>query len=256
MAEPRFEVFQKAGWHWRLVDANGRIVVSSFRYATKANARKAAQKAKDNAAVAEIVEARPNVDVIEVAGAAFGASVDVTISGLGNIASPPAPAVALPRAGGTQNKSLPRARIGPGGLFLTSDVLNASASGAVGPAGAATSSAAVAEIDLLGETLVATSVASTCTANETGATGSTTIDGGMLVLDENQIVPLPAAPAPNTTYQGTNADTGDTFTVILNEQVAGAGMLTVTAVHVVLEGPTATGDILVGRSESGVTTSP
>jgi hypothetical protein len=69
-------------------------------------------------------------------------------------------------------------------------------------------------------------------------------------------VPLPSAPAPNTTYEGTNADTGDTFTVILNEQVIGPGGITVTAVHIVLHGPTATGDIFLARSESGVTTGP
>lgn len=56
-------------------------------------------------------------------------------------------------------------------------------------------------------------------------------------------------------HEGTNADTGATFTVILNEQVAGPGGITVTAVHIVLHGPTATGDILLARSQSGVTTS-
>lgn len=95
MATPRFELYEKAGWHWRLLDVNGRIVTSSFRYASKANAKKAAQKAKDAAAVAEIVDAVPDVDVTAVAGAAFAERVDITISGLGNIVSPPTPSVAL-----------------------------------------------------------------------------------------------------------------------------------------------------------------
>jgi hypothetical protein len=114
----------------------------------------------------------------------------------------------------------------------------------------------VVEVDALGATLTATSLSSTCAANETGATGSTTLTEAMLVLDENQIVPLPASPAPNTTYEGTNADTGDTFTVILNEQVAAAGGITVTAVHIILKGPTATGDIVLAQSQCGVTTAP
>jgi uncharacterized protein YegP (UPF0339 family) len=255
MADPRFELYEKAGWHWRLVDVNGRIVASSFRYASKATAKKAAQRAKDAAAVAMIVDARPAVDVTAVSGAAFGEQVDITIEGMGTIASPPTPAVTLVKAGGNQTKSAPKVKVGPGGLFLTSGVLQVATRGSVGPSGSATSTASVAEPDLLGATLTATSVSSTGTANETGATGSTTINGGMLVLDESHIVTLPSTPAPNTTYEGTNADTGDTFTVILNEQVAGPGRITVTAVHIVLHGPTATGDILLARSQSGVTTS-
>lgn len=98
-------------------------------------------------------------------------------------------------------------------------------------------------------------MSSTCAANETGATGSSALDGAMLVLDESQVVSLPAAPAPNTTYEGTNADTGDTFTVILNEQAVVESVITVAAVHVILNGPTATGDIVLASAECGVTTS-
>lgn len=257
MAEPRFELYQKAGWHWRLVDGNGRIVVSSFRYTSKANAKKAAQKVKDNAALAQIVDSKPAIDVTAVAGSAFGESIQVTINGIGTITSPPTPSVALAAAGGNQHKTAPKVKVGPNGLFLTTGVLHATTKGDVGPSGSATSDAALADVDVLGFTLTAASVASTSAANETGATGSTTLVDAMLALDENQIVPLPATPAPNTTYEGTNADTGDTFTVILNEQVPrsdGIG-ITVTAVHIVLEGPTATGDIFLARSESGVTTS-
>jgi uncharacterized protein YegP (UPF0339 family) len=83
VATPRFELYDKAGWHWRLVDVNGRIVASSFRYASKTNARRAAQKAKDAAAVADIVDALPAIDVTAVAGSAFGETMNVTISGLG-----------------------------------------------------------------------------------------------------------------------------------------------------------------------------
>lgn len=255
MGAPRFELFEKAGWHWRLVDGQGRIVASGLRYANKANAKKAAQKAKDAADAAEIVDARPDVDVTEVAGAAFGASVDVVIGGLGNIVSPPTPSVSLAPSGGNASKSAAQSRIGPGGLFLTSGHLQAASVGAAGPSGSCTSTAAVSEIDVLGATLTAVSVSSTCAANETGATGSATLEDGVLVLDDDRIVSLPSAPAPNTTYEGMNADTGDTFTVILNEQVAPPGGMTVNAVHIILEGPTATGDIVLASSQCSVTTS-
>lgn len=256
MATPRFELYDKAGWHWRLVDVNGRIVASSFRYASKATAKAAAQRAKDAAAVADIVDAVPDVDVTAVAGAAFGESVAVTIGEVGgSISSPPTPSVTLAAAGGSQVKSAPRVKVGPNGIFLTSGLLLASTQGAIGPSGSSTSDAAVAEVDALGATLTATSVASTCAANETGATGSTTLEGAMLALNEKQIVSLPATPAPNTTYEGSNASTGDTFTVILNEQVVVKGGISVVAVHIVLHGPMATGDIILASSQCGVTTS-
>ncbi len=255
MGTPRFELYEKAGWHWRLLDANGRILASSFRYASKATARQAAQKAKDAAAEAQIVDALPDVDVTAVAGSAFGASVDVTIKGLGKVASPPTPTVKLAPAGGNQTKTAPKTKVGPGGIFLTSDLLQAASSGAKGPSGSCTSRASVNQVDALGGTLTATSVASSCSANETGATGLTLIAEAMLVVDDEHIVPLPASPAPNTRYEGTNSSTGDTFTVILNEQVPHPGGITVHAVRIILNGPHATGDIVLGSSQCGVTTS-
>lgn len=255
MGAPRFELYEKAGWHWRLVDGNGRILASSFRYGSKATARQAAQRAKDAAAVADIVDANPAIDVTAVSAAAFGASVDITITDLGHITAPPTPTVTLAVAGGHQSKTLPKAKAGPGGMFLTSGALQVESQGSTGPSGSSGSKAAVANVDVLGATLTATSVSSACAANETGATGSATLVGAMLVVDDAHIVPLPQAPAPNTTFEGTNDSTGDTFTVILNEQVAAPGGITVHAVHVVLHGPLATGDIVLASSQSGVTTS-
>ena len=255
MATSRFELYEKAGWYWRLVDEYGRIVASSFRYGSKANAKKAAQKAKDAAAEAAIIEARPDVDVTAVAGSAFGASLDITISGLGSIATPPTPSVSLTPSGGNLAKTAPKVSAGPGGLFLSSGLLRASSQGAVGPSGSSACAAALTEVDVLGATLTAASIKSTCAANETGATATTTLDGAMLVLDDEQVLSLATAPAPNTTLQGTNADTGDTFTVILNEQVAAKGGITVTAVHIILNGPTAKGDIFLAQSQCAVTTS-
>jgi hypothetical protein len=238
-----------------MLDEHGRILAVSFRYASKASARQAAQRAKAAAPVADIVEARPDVEVTAVAGTAFGESVDITITGLGHVVSPPTPLVALASAGGQQTKSGPKSKVGPGGIFLTTGALEATSQGAKGPSGSATSTASAAQVDALGATLTATSVSSTCSANETGATGAAALVGAMLALDDEHVVTLPATPAPNTTYQGTNASTGDTFTVILNEQVPSAGGLTVNAVHLILNGPMATGDIVVASSQSGVTTS-
>ncbi len=55
----RFEIYADAGgsYRWRLVASNGQTVASSGEsFASKANARRAAENVKDNAAKAEIVE--------------------------------------------------------------------------------------------------------------------------------------------------------------------------------------------------------
>jgi hypothetical protein len=55
----RFEIYADASgsYRWRLVASNGQTVASSGEsFASKANARRAAENVKDNAGTAEIVE--------------------------------------------------------------------------------------------------------------------------------------------------------------------------------------------------------
>jgi len=55
----RFEIYADASgsYRWRLVASNGQTVASSGEsFASKANARRAAENVKENAAKAEIVE--------------------------------------------------------------------------------------------------------------------------------------------------------------------------------------------------------
>ena len=55
----KFEIYADAGgnYRWRLVASNGQTVASSGEsFASKANARRAAENVKDNAGKAEIVE--------------------------------------------------------------------------------------------------------------------------------------------------------------------------------------------------------
>lgn len=134
-----------------------------------------------------------------------------------------------------------------------------------------------------------TSVASSCTASGTGVSGSTTITNGKLYLDSGddvnddgdygvdlngdgdytdlgevldagehapEIVTVPTNPAPNTLYSGHLHVNGsqDNFRYVFNEQVTDPdGSLTVHAGHLYLDGPTAVGDLLVGKAECGVT---
>ena len=178
------------------------------------------------------------------------------------------PAVVLPPAGSaapiTDSVSSGDVRFGPGIIF-TSGPITVSTQGTTGPAGSVTSTASIQRTNTSGgEVFTANSVASTCTANEAGATGSTTITNGTLrtsegnpnVVGDDTIIQVPVNPAPNTTYEGVIEGVGDSFTYIFNEQVADSvtGTLTVTAGRQILKGPTAIGELYFGRVVCGLTT--
>ena len=130
--------------------------------------------------------------------------------------------------------------------------------------GSVTSSANVANVNASGqEVLTAATAASTCTASATGASGSATFtdaklrtsEGNPDVDGDDTEVTIPANPAPNTSFTGKIEAVGDTFRMVLNEQVTSAdGSITVNAAHMYLLGPTAVGDLIIGQSRCGVTT--
>ena len=197
-----------------------------------------------------------SADVTEVSGSAFGESVSIALFGGAPFTSGPAPVVSLPATGGTATDTLPSAHSAPPGnpppvVFLDTQALNVSTSGQLGPGGSATSSATVANPDLLSGFFVATGVESTCTSTETGSTGSTTLTEAVYT-NGTDVRNLPASPAPNETIEGVQPDVNDSFRVIFNEQVATATSITVNAVHVQLLGPSAVGDIILGQSVCGV----
>jgi hypothetical protein len=91
----------------------------------------------------------------------------------------------------------------------------------------------------------------TCTANESGVSGSTTFKNGLLAtatdINQDPTVqgPIPDNPAPNTTIDGSfelGASDHESFTYIFNEQILNAdGSLTVNATHLIPHGQTAVG---------------
>lgn len=112
--------------------------------------------------------------------------------------------------------------------------------------------------------LVAATLSSTCSASPLGATGSVSVSGGKLTTSEGSnlasdaddtVVTLPASPAANTSFTGKIETVGDSFRLVLNEQTTSAGGITVNAAHLFLLGPTATGDVIIGQSRCGATTS-
>jgi len=198
--------------------------------------------------------------VTVVSGSAFGEHVDVQPFG-GSLVSGPTPKVTLPASGGNVSNSLPSIIVPPGGpamgVFLTTTgPLTAHSQGTLGTTGSATSNASLAGVRSLGGVLTSSSIASQCGSDASGSTASTTLAANsMLRLSDTNTITLATSPAPNTTFDGIDnspGGSGDTFTVVLNEQTptSGAGNtgITVNAVHVILHGPTATGDIILAQS--------
>ncbi len=179
------------------------------------------------------------------------------------------PSVVLPSDGGRLNASKPEgaaARSGPA-TFFSSGQLDVATSGETGPGGSVTSSTRILNINREGsEVFTAVAAASTCSASETGLSASTTITGGTLMTDSGDdalgtahdpvVVTIPTNPEPNTTYTGhihVNGTT-DSWRYVFNEQVVNLdGSITVYAAHQYLLGPTAVGDLYIGKADCGVT---
>jgi Ca2+-binding RTX toxin-like protein len=165
------------------------------------------------------------------------------------------------------------AQVGPA-RFFTSGTQTVSTSGTLGPTGSVTSTANIQGITgTQGEVFTADSLASTCTASESGVSASTTVANGILFIDSGDdlnfdddytdpgehppvTVNIPANPAPNTVYVGhlhvNNQQ--DNFEYVFNEQIVNPdGSITVYAAHQRLLGPTAIGDLFIGRVDCGVT---
>lgn len=207
--------------------------------------------------------------VTAVKGSAYGYSASVSLLGGEVMIKEATPTVTLP-AGGSASPVTATAASGdvlfaPAHLF-DSKKIDVSTQGTTGASGSVTSSATIENINDSGdEAFTAAKLVSTCTASETGVTGSTTITGGKLDTDlgadapnEHDVVTVdvPANPAPNTKVAGHLhvSTTQDNFEYTFNEQVKNAdGSLTVYAVHQKLLGPLGKGDVYMGKVECGVT---
>ncbi len=215
-------------------------------------------------------------DVTGVKGSAYGYSCSV--SAFGNSCTPPGPTPTVTLAPDASNSpqtasaASARASAGPATIF-SSGRLDVSTQGTTGSTGSVTSSTNIANVNASGqENFTAANLASSCTASETAVSGSTTITGGTLMTDNGDDDPtntipdhpsvtgtLPASPAPNTTYNGHLhiGNTTDTFRWVFNEQTLNAdGSITVYAAHQRLLGPTAVGDLYIGKAECGLTATP
>jgi uncharacterized repeat protein (TIGR01451 family) len=212
-------------------------------------------------------------DVTAVKGSAYGYSC--VVSAFGQPCTPAGPTPTVTLASDASNSpqsafvSSARADSGPATIF-SSGRIDVSTQGTLGPTGSVTSSANIANVNASGqENFTASNLASSCTASETAASGSTTITGGTLQTDNGDSDPtnsipdhppvtvtLPTNPAPNTSYDGHVhiGNTTDTFTWVFNEQIVNPdGSITVNAAHEYLHGPSAVGDLILGQVVCGVT---
>lgn len=186
-------------------------------------------------------------DVSAVSGSAYGASVNLNVAGVGAVSAGPLPTVTLPASGGNESASLATISVPP---FLTTGLAEVSTQGTTGAGGSSTSSARLVGVSALAGNLTADVISSACTASETDISGSSTLTNAMLRLTDGDPTTLDVSPAPNTTLTGNVG--GQSFSVILNEQIETADAITVNAVHITLNGPLATGDIILSQSHCDI----
>ncbi len=208
-----------------------------------------------------------SAQVTQVTGSAVGARGSVTLFGGNPIVLDPTPAVTLPPTGGNASDSVASIvyQAGPAQL-LTTGAAEVSTQGTTGPGGSATSTATLQNI-AIGGTTIAT-LNATCTASETGTTGSTTVTGGRVPTEDptrgnegdEVFTDVPVNPPPNFELNGFVPTVGtDYYRVVFNEQVVTGNTLTVRAAHFYLgdprpgENPVAVGEVVVGEVTCGIT---
>ncbi|MGH9152827.1 MAG: Ig-like domain-containing protein [Acidimicrobiales bacterium] len=194
--------------------------------------------------------------VTAVTGSAFGVhAYNISLFGSPQPDNGPTPTVTLPAGGGSVSDSDPDGHTvayGPATLFV-SGALTVSSTGTLGADGSVTSSANVVGDAEGVDPFRWEDLTSTCAADASGATGSTTIVGGT-VTSTTGTTTVPTNPAPNHTVEGVVPGANDDFRIVFNEQTTGTdGTLTVNAAHLYLLGPTARGDLVIGQSVCGVT---
>jgi hypothetical protein len=182
-----------------------------------------------------------------VSGSAFGVSVNATVAGI-NVTAGPTPTVTLPPTGGNVSQSLATVCAGTGCSVLSAGILNAASQGSTTGSPTSSSSASVATVNALNGVVTADLIASSCTANSSGVSGSSTLTNAKVAG-----VTVAVNPGPNTTIS-----VAGVATVILNEQTTsssgGTNSITVNAVHIILNaGALSSGDIIIAQSHCDAT---
>lgn len=151
---------------------------------------------------------------------------------------------------------------GPATLF-TSDAISVQTSGTAGSKVSSTASVkdinkATTQSSTGSETLTADAISASCSSSTTGNSGSASVTNGTFISDNGPTPPttvsVPANPGPNTNISGVlhvNSST-DSFHYVFNEQSTSNGVLTVNAVDEHFDGPTLTGNLIIGQVTCGL----
>jgi hypothetical protein len=202
------------------------------------------------AAVAALLAGAAPASAAPGDGSAFGVRVDVSLTGHSVVTAGP---LAAASTAGPTSDTLASATV-PG--IVTAGVLNTSATRDQ-DTGAVTASASTADVGLpllaaIG-VVRAKLVAATCTATQSGESGSATLTDAVL----GSLGALAVHPAPNTTIAVSLPVVGNVARLILNEQVHNPdGSLTVNAVHLHLlggrgVGALGSGDVIISSATCG-----
>jgi hypothetical protein len=210
---------------------------------------------------------------LQVGGSAYGYYASVSLFGGSPGTIGPKPSVKLPAGGSTSpvtaSDPTTNATFGPAS-FLVAGPVSVSTVGTPS-GGSVTSSTSIKAAAQPANTcpgtetscvsagpFTADSVASTCNAAASGASGSATFANGRLVTatdtagNPTTTVNIPANPPANDSISGylyASATDKESFTYIFNQQTTNSnGSITVNAAHEVFLGPTATGDLIFGQA--------
>ncbi len=243
-------------------------------------------------------------DVTAVTGSAYGDSVNVTFFGGQQPPYGPVPTVTLAPTGTAQTDTTPNLTYQIGGIayLMRSGPATVTTQGTTGVGGSVTSTAdiqpcpaataanacplpgtpddpvgqVVARPVTTGSSTAPGGISSTCTADDSGATGSTTLADGLLRSRADAsgnptmtdpvptgaptTLTIPVNPPPNYTVIGINPDVPgtDTYTVVFNEQVVTGNVISLNAVHLTYRAPPnqlVAGEQIIGHVECGATVS-
>lgn len=278
-------------FRFSLVSTNGQIVATSEAYGSKASAMTGIRAVKSLAEDAVIDDQTRSAATASAKAASSTLAAEPKRSGgacgyyarVGLFGSPPerrgcgqtippgdalsaSPSVELPTEGSSKavaanDSDGALAVFGPATIFGGPPSANATGDAPCGPIAVSTkgttSVTSTASVQRVATgPFTATSVRSTCTATKSGAKGSTSISGGVIVTatdangEPTATVKVPAKPPVNHTVTG-KISTGDRYKLVFNEQKkARDGTLTVVAVHMYLLGPVAKGDVVVAESRA------
>ena len=182
-----------------------------------------------------------------VSGEAYGFFAQL-VTPAGSIMVPKTPHVVLPAAGGVESQQV--LSVGVPNLAATG-TLTAETEGFIDSSGAsAQSTATVQNVNLLNGLISADTVIAMASSMCGGTAATSTAEGSTFVGLVVSGIPINVTPAPNTTIPLPGVGT-----VILNEQIPGGDgvnntELTVNMIHVILDSPALTGDIIVASAHS------